>query len=395
MDLIVYFWPSHATKVHNYHIMRFAIILILLFPLSGKARAFTDTLPYAAILKDKIIALDPGHGGTALTDSFRVGPSGEREEWINLRVGLELKSRLEHYGAKVIISRTEDTHVELVARAEQAMLEKADIFISIHHNATADRSVNFPIIYFHGSAIENPSSIRLARCVGEAFIDHMFTEKQSEDAVIEAHSIRYQGVPLNIVSDYTIFPKRGAMVLRGTYGIPSIIAEASFFSNAAEEQRLKSADYNSAEVEAYLQGITRFFTQWPAEPTQEKKAPLEISPFTVFEQADRMKPEALLWKTYFSEAFAILKKIDPLKAQGLSAIYLGKSTPPLRKAITSKNRAALDNAWQKLETAVRSFPDAYLARACHAGRIRILQLTGKDTEAAAEWQRIQAFYPID
>jgi hypothetical protein len=36
-------------------------------------------------LNDKTICVDPGHGGTAHSDSFRVGPGGEREEWINLR----------------------------------------------------------------------------------------------------------------------------------------------------------------------------------------------------------------------------------------------------------------------------------------------------------------------
>lgn len=49
-------------------------------------------------LKRKIICIDPGHGGTAATDSYRVGPGGEREEWINLRVGLLLQKMLEKKG---------------------------------------------------------------------------------------------------------------------------------------------------------------------------------------------------------------------------------------------------------------------------------------------------------
>jgi N-acetylmuramoyl-L-alanine amidase len=374
--------------------MRLSVLLILLFSATLISGAFADSIPNASYLRGKTIALDPGHGGTALTDSFRVGPTGEREEWINLRVGLTLKSRLEAYGARVIISRVDDSHVELVARAEQAMREKADLFISIHHNATADRRVNFPIIYFHGSAEENPSSIRLARYIGEAFVDYMFKSPQTEPEVIETHSIRHKGVPLHVVSDYTIFPKRGAMVLRGTYGIPAIIAEASFFSNAEEELRLKTPDYNDAEVEAYLTGIARFFADGPAESTLEKKAPLEIPPFTVFEQADRMKPEALLWKDYFQEAYAILSQIDPAKDKALRAIYLGKKKTPARKRTLPQNQAELTRAWALLETSVRAFPDSYLARACHAGRIRILQLQGRDAEAATELRRMSTFYPL-
>lgn len=374
--------------------MRLPVLLILLFSATLISRAFADSIPNASYLQGKTIALDPGHGGTALTDSFRVGPTGEREEWINLRVGLALKSRLESFGARVIISREEDRHVELVARAEQAMGEKADLFISIHHNATADRRVNFPIIYFHGSAEENPSSIRLARYIGEAFVDYMFKDPQPEPENIETHSIRYQGVPLHVVSDYTIFPKRGAMVLRGTYGIPAIIAEASFFSNAEEELRLKTQDYNDAEVEAYLIGIARFFADGPVEPTQEKKAPLEIPPFAVFEQADRMKPEALLWKDYFEEAFTILSHIDPAKDKALRAIYLGNKKIPARKRTLPHEQANLARAWALLETSVRSFPDSYLARACHAGRVRILQLQGRHAEATTELRRLSAYYPM-
>ncbi|MCG6947753.1 MAG: hypothetical protein LJE93_02405, partial [Acidobacteria bacterium] len=37
-------------------------------------------------LAGRTICVDPGHGGTAEIDSYRVGPTGEREEWINLRV---------------------------------------------------------------------------------------------------------------------------------------------------------------------------------------------------------------------------------------------------------------------------------------------------------------------
>src|SRR5690606_164370 len=97
-------------------------------------------------LANKTICIDPGHGGSAETDNYRVGPSGEREEWINLRVGLILKELLEDQGAKVVMTRTEDVQVPLGERAAMAIDAKADLFVSIHHNATADGQVNLPII---------------------------------------------------------------------------------------------------------------------------------------------------------------------------------------------------------------------------------------------------------
>ena len=53
-------------------------------------------------LKGLKICLDPGHGNTAQADSFRVGPSGEREEWVNLRVGMLLRDMLRDAGAVVV-----------------------------------------------------------------------------------------------------------------------------------------------------------------------------------------------------------------------------------------------------------------------------------------------------
>jgi hypothetical protein len=58
------------------------VILWLSFWIAGCKTAIKNISP----LNDKIIVLDAGHGGTSHTDFYRVGPSGEREEWINLRV---------------------------------------------------------------------------------------------------------------------------------------------------------------------------------------------------------------------------------------------------------------------------------------------------------------------
>jgi N-acetylmuramoyl-L-alanine amidase len=197
-------------------------ILFFLLALQGTAQQM------AKPLTGKTICVDPGHGGTALTDSYRVGPSGEREEWINLRVGLMLQKMLEEKGAKVLITRTEDKVVSLPDRAKLAVENKADLFISIHHNATADSSVNFPIIYFHGNASENVASVDFGKQLATGLLKHL----------------HQPNAPVSLVSDFTIFAEAGASVLRNTYGIPAVLAEASFFTNAVEEQKLKNEAHN-------------------------------------------------------------------------------------------------------------------------------------------------------
>ncbi|HZG26778.1 MAG TPA: N-acetylmuramoyl-L-alanine amidase, partial [Chitinophagaceae bacterium] len=203
------------------------VLLIFLFFLN-QALVASDT----SSVRGRIICIDPGHGGTALTDHYRVGPSGEREEWINLRVGLLLRDLLEKNGATVVMTRTSDVQVPLADRAALAVSNKADLFVSIHHNATADSTVNFPIVYFHGSASENIAGVSIGKLLVSSLRKHFYKNKTIA----------------SLASDFTVFPTGGASVLRGSYGIPGLLAEASFFTNAREESRLKQERHNADEA---------------------------------------------------------------------------------------------------------------------------------------------------
>lgn len=219
----------------------FLLFFFVLFSLGLTHTAESQEIKSA--VSGKIICIDAGHGGTAQTDSFRAGPTGEREEWINLRVALLLQNLLEERGAKVVMTRTTDDTILLSRRAKIAKKNNSDIFLSIHHNATADSMVNFPIIYYHGNASENKGSVILTKEIGKALREKLY----------------YGTTPVSIVSDHVIFSRSGTGVLRGTYGIPGVIAEASFFTNPGEEGRLKQIEYNKQEAEAYLTALENYF----------------------------------------------------------------------------------------------------------------------------------------
>ena len=169
---------------------------LLLFVAMMVSYTMSPEIPSSPVAGKKI-CIDPGHGGTSETDTFRVGVLGEREEWINLRVALKLKSMLEAKGALVVMTRTADEKVELTKRAELASTNDADLFLSIHHNATADRNVNFPIVYFHCAASENDASVHAAKLLARELKKQLFGDT--------GH--------ISVVSDYTIFPVKGAAVL--------------------------------------------------------------------------------------------------------------------------------------------------------------------------------------
>lgn len=296
----------------------------------------------------KIICIDPGHGGTAATDSYRVGQLGEREEWVNLRVGLLLKKLLEAKGAKVIMTRTTDERVELKDRANLAVANKANLFLSIHHNATADRNVNFPIVYFHGAASENDASVQAAKFLG-----------------LEMRKQLFGGTGhISVVSDYTIFPEKGAGVLRDSYGIPGLLAEASFFTNVEEEKRLKDEGYNLKEATAFANAIEKFFSR-PHSKIKDKKIPGQIPPFKVLEEADRMKPEALNW---------------------LNDYETGK------QLFVKKDTASLKKAYELFTRSARSFADSWVAKECHEYRSAILKKLKRVKESKEEAIRAKEFY---
>jgi len=299
-------------------------------------------------LAGRLICVDPGHGGTAASDQYRVGPSGEREEWIDLRVALLVRELLEARGARVLLTRTEDVQVELAARARMAVEHRADAFVSIHHNGTADPEVNHPIVYFHGAASENMASVVLGRLLATHLRDALFE----------------LGTPAWVVSDHAIFPTAGANVLRNSYGIPGVIGEASFFTNPQEEQRLRRPEANRAEAEAYCAALEAFFAA-DVPPILAKGSKVELPPFEVLQEGDRMQEEAMAWRRNFERGVELTR---------------GGGRPAMAQALDLFTRSA------------RAFPDSPLARDCHTLRAQILERFGLHEEAETARLRAREHY---
>ena len=300
-------------------------------------------------LNGKIIVIDPGHGGSATTDSYRQGPTGEREEWVDLRVGLLLKEMLEEKGAKVLMTRSTDVTFPLADRSKMTIDNQADFFVSIHHNATADPSVNFPIIYFHGLSSSNKAGVAFGKQLAKNLVKYMYKSKTQ----------------VSVVSDFTIFSGAGASVLRGTYGIPGVLAEASFFTNPQEEARLKEKEHNYNEAMAFALTIENFFKG--TIPQISPKIASDFPPqFATLQEAERMSPLAKRWLQDFNEAKELMK---------------------------SKDKGFLQKAYDLFTQSARSFPDSYVAAQCHKYRVILLNKLGNPDEAMQEEKRVSEFFP--
>lgn len=176
------------------------------------------------------VAIDPGHGGR---DPGAIGPSGLREADVVLDISLRARDLLVRDGIRVVMIRETDATVELGDRPWLARAAGATIYVSIHANANGRATVNGSETYYL-----TPQSLALAQMIQDEL-----------------------GIVLGL-------PSRGIktanfLVLRDS-GIPSVLVEVAFISNADDEVRLRDLGFRQRLAQAVYRGITRFLAIYPA-----------------------------------------------------------------------------------------------------------------------------------
>jgi N-acetylmuramoyl-L-alanine amidase len=180
-------------------------------------------------LKDKVIAIDPGHGGW---EKGAVGPGGIPEKQINLEMSKKLAKMLEDKGARPVLTRYSDVALGIYERPDFAASKKADIFLSIHNNAIPDgRDPNIE----HGSSCYyyHPMAMELARSVHK----QLLTQLKLPD--------------FGLYYDNLALPREHRM--------PSVLIEVAFMINPQEYLLLKDPDFQEKSAKAILDGLHDFF----------------------------------------------------------------------------------------------------------------------------------------
>lgn len=88
--------------------------------------------PENIALKGMVIGLDAGHGGAA---SGAVSITGLKESEINLKIVYEIKKLLESKGAQVVLSREDDSNLNMTTRKKTFLENNIDLMVSVHNNA--------------------------------------------------------------------------------------------------------------------------------------------------------------------------------------------------------------------------------------------------------------------
>ena len=222
------------------------------------------------------IMLDPGHGGR---DPGAIAPSGLQEKTVVLaiskRLGKKLESRLP---VQVLYTREKDVFIPLPERTAQANAMKADLFISIHANASENPRLQGVETYYLNNTNDR-ATIRLANL--ENGLQHVKRTAQagSELSVILSDLIHTGKAEESMTlartlqaSMMTQVAKRHAQVRnlgvkKGPFHVlvganmPCVLAEVSFLTHRVQGRLLRSSAYREAIAEGLFRGIARFLKE--------------------------------------------------------------------------------------------------------------------------------------
>lgn len=216
----------------------------------------------------KRIVLDPGHGGS---DPGCISRSGLKEKDVALDLARRLKVLLETQGKfEVFLTRDTDLTLPLEKRTALANQKRADLFISIHLNASPRKNrTGVETFYLNFSpdpavnelaARENASSnknIRDMKLIVDKIIKNSKYE-ESRDLAEKIHKHLLQHLKQNFGPRDDLGVKGGPFwVLIGSE-MPAVLVEASHLSNAKEEAALKTEIYRQAVAVGLFRGIMEY-----------------------------------------------------------------------------------------------------------------------------------------
>ncbi|MBR3632846.1 MAG: N-acetylmuramoyl-L-alanine amidase [Elusimicrobiaceae bacterium] len=222
--------------------------------------------------KGKIhIVVDPGHGGQ---DPGAVRRGSAREKDLNLAVSKHLYNYLKKQGVDVTLTRSDDTFVTLAGRSKKANDLKADLFVSIHTNATKKSDANGFEVYFRSDKATDKEAADIAAFENESlqyeeahysFVDKLLqslakNEYMNESSKLAGHVRNYvykePGIGIAVRQNNSI-KQANFYVLRGVQS-PAILVEMGFISSPKDKARLNNKSAQKKMGEGIGKGIMSY-----------------------------------------------------------------------------------------------------------------------------------------
>ena len=242
----------------------------LVFDVSRQHRA--DSRRGGVTSSVRTIVLDPGHGGS---EQGAIGPAGSEEKALTLALARMLRDKLEaRLPVRVILTRDEDADLPLETRTALANQNSAELFLSIHLNASASRRATGAETFFlslqasdeqaaETAAAENLSPGAAPEAIEEAGLElilwdlaqtHHLNASQTLATFIQAELNGALGL-----LDRGVRQAPFAVLMGAT--MPAVLLELGFISNPDEEERLIDPLYRSDLLDAVIRAVVRYYVQ--------------------------------------------------------------------------------------------------------------------------------------
>ncbi|HTF91502.1 MAG TPA: N-acetylmuramoyl-L-alanine amidase, partial [Verrucomicrobiae bacterium] len=214
------------------------------------------------------IVLDPGHGGK---DPGAIGNGGIAEKDLVLSIARKLAAKLKkEMNVQVVLTRNDDRFVPLEDRTALANAENADLFISLHMNASPNSEARGIETYYLDNTSDE-AAIRLAARENSTarknvsdlqfILSDMTQNLKLEDSITLAHRLQGaavggMGKVLGEVKDLGV--KKALFYVLVGARMPSVLVEMFFISNREEGRAMSQGLYQDAMVDALFDGIQKY-----------------------------------------------------------------------------------------------------------------------------------------
>jgi N-acetylmuramoyl-L-alanine amidase len=232
--------------------------------------------------RDIVVAIDAGHGGK---DPGAHGPHGVLEKDVTLAVARRLAELINQQpGMKAVLTRESDVYVELKERFEKARDADADLFVSIHCDASRDHSADGATVYVlseHGATTEHAKFLEReendAALVGgvqlgnQPMMVRSVLVDMSQSAVMGMSfdvgaSVAKQLKAIGAMHRNSV-QQAGFLVLKAP-DVPSMLIETNYITNPRTAKLLMSSDYQQQLAKAIFTGVDDYFDRYPPPGTQ-------------------------------------------------------------------------------------------------------------------------------
>ena len=215
----------------------------------------------------RVVAIDAGHGGS---DTGTSSELGTLEKDVTLSVARRLRDAIQNQlGLRVVLTRSGDNLVPIDARAEVANNNKADLFISLHVNASIRPSVSGAEVFYlsmeeydeEARALEE-RDVPLVPVIGGGMREIDLVEWDMAQVTYLGRSARLADIVHEELGRRVPMSSRDVQqaplrVLVGA-NMPAVLIEMGFVSNETDEDRLQTARFQDAVVDALIDSILRF-----------------------------------------------------------------------------------------------------------------------------------------